>query len=249
MNEQKFTTYIFDLDGTLTPSKSPIQPDMLAVFCRLLQTVKSVAVISGGNFEQFQTQLLSHLLCPSENLYLLPTSGSQLLHFQNQNWSKIYAQQLSPEEKKTIIQAIEEALQESGVDISKPSYGSRIEDRKSQITFSGLGQDAPLEEKTKWDPDQSKRKSIVSILQKKIPQFQISMGGTSSIDITQKRIDKQYGVERFLEYVGAEKSEAIFFGDALFEGGNDEPVIRTGIHTVAVDSPEQLLQKLEKYAL
>jgi len=36
--------------------------------------------------------------------------------------------------------------------------GELIEDRGSQITYSGLGQFAPLAEKVKWDPDFSKRK-------------------------------------------------------------------------------------------
>src|ERR1035441_10285233 len=62
--------------------------------------------------------------------------------------------------------------------------GGYHQDRGSQITFSALGQQAPLEEKKKWDPDFAKRKKIKAILDKLIPEFSVRMGGATSVDIT-----------------------------------------------------------------
>ncbi len=72
--------------------------------------------------------------------------------------------------------------------------GQTIKDRGSQITFSALGQQAPLEEKKKWDPHFTKRKKIKSILDTSIPKFSVRMGGATSVDITRPGIDKAYGV-------------------------------------------------------
>ena len=73
-------------------------------------------------------------------------------------------------------------------------WGEVIEDRGSQITFSALGQQAPLEQKDKWDPDFTKRKKIKAILDTLIPEFSVRMGGATSIDITKPGIDKAYGI-------------------------------------------------------
>jgi len=62
------------------------------------------------------------------------------------------------------------------------------------VTFSALGQQAPLAEKEKWDPDFAKRKKITAILEKHIPEFSIRMGGATSIDVTKSGIDKAYGI-------------------------------------------------------
>jgi len=55
-------------------------------------------------------------------------------------------------------------------------------DRGSQITFSALGQQAPLDEKSGWDPDFVKRKSLKAILDTIIPEFSVRIGGATSID-------------------------------------------------------------------
>jgi hypothetical protein len=68
-------------------------------------------------------------------------------------------------------------------------WGEPIEDRGSQITFSALGQQAPLEEKKRWDPDFTKRKKIKAVLENLIPEFSVHLGGTTSVDVTKPGID------------------------------------------------------------
>ena len=58
--------------------------------------------------------------------------------------------------------------------------------------------------------------------------------------VTPKGIDKGYAVEQILKTLHAAKDEIVFIGDALYEGGNDFPVLRTGIDTVEVSGPEEV---------
>lgn len=99
-------------------------------------------------------------------------------------------------------------------------WGEIIEDQGSQITFSALGQQAPLDEKDKWDPDFTKRKKIKAILDTFIPEFSVRMGGATSIDVIKPGIDKAYGVRKLRDILGISLKEMIFIGDALFVGGN-----------------------------
>ncbi len=123
-----------------------------------------------------------------------------------------------------------------------------IEDRDSQITFSALGQAAPLDEKKKWDPDFGKRKKIAAILTPLIPEFSIQLGGSTSIDITRPGIDKAYGVQKLKETLGIAIEDMIFVGDALFPGGNDYPAKQAGVVSIAVRDPEETKRVIEAIA-
>jgi HAD superfamily hydrolase (TIGR01484 family) len=179
---------VFDLDGTLAQSKSSIDAEMSQLIDKLLGVIK-VAVISGGDWTQFQKQVLAHLTSDErlKNLSLLPTCGTQFFQFEN-GWKKLYAEDFSSEQKEKITTALKTAIAQSGVKPEK-TWGEVIEDRGSQITFSGLGQEAPLDAKVKWDPDFTKRNKMKTILDGLIPEFSVRLGGSTSIDVTKPGID------------------------------------------------------------
>src|ERR1700689_4608132 len=137
---------VFDLDGTLAESKSPLDAEQSRLLNDLLGIVK-VAVISGGDWPQFENQVLSHLPHDKSlvNLSILPTCGTKFFRYAG-DWKKIYSEDFTPEEKEKIIGALKKAVAEAGFK-AKKLYGEAIEDRGSQITFSALGQQAPLAEK------------------------------------------------------------------------------------------------------
>ncbi len=240
---------VADLDGTLAPSKSRIEKGMSAILAQFLKNRK-LAVISGGTFEQFQKQFVSWITNDPKllsNIYLFPTCATAFYMFKNGAWKKIYSEDLGKEDKKIIISAFEMALRQSGYKKPEKTFGEIIEDRGTQVTFSAFGQDAPLEIKSKWDADQAKRKIISDYLRKLIPQFEINIGGATSIDVTRKGIDKAYGIRKISEHLGYEIKEMLFLGDALFEGGNDYPVKSTGVDCIAVSGPEEtgaILQRM-----
>ena len=229
---------VFDLDGTLAESKSPMDADMSGLLHDLLGIVK-VAVISGGDWPQFEKQVLSHL--PQDgslvNLSILPTCGTKFFQYAG-DWKKLYSEDFTAEEKEKIISSLNKAVAEAGFKVDKV-WGEVIEDRGSQITFSALGQQAPLDEKTKWDPDFTKRKKIKAILDPLIPEFSVQMGGATSIDVTKPGIDKGYGIRKLRDVLGISLQEMIFIGDALFPGGNDYPAEQAGVVSIPVRGPNE----------
>ena len=123
--------------------------------------------------------------------------------------------------------------------------GETIEDRGSQVTYSALGQQAPLEEKEKWDADFSKRKKIKIILDTMIPEFSVRLGGATSIDVTKPGIDKAYGIKKLQETLGISVKEMIYVGDALFVGGNDYPAEQAGVISIPVRGPNETKRVIE----
>lgn len=248
MNGKK--VIVADLDGTLAASKSTLSPAMAEVIRHVL-TRHHLAVVSGGSYAQFQKQFLGELKGNPElfkNLLLFPTMGSIcfVYDYPQKSWKQVYNKELSVAERKEIINAIHGAVSESGFDLSR-SYGDTIEDRGSQITFSGQGQKAPLDVKANWDPDQSKRRKIVDILKKKIPKFEIRIGGMTSIDITQKGVDKAFAIKKIKELLKVKDEDIIYVGDALYKGGNDEAVKTTGVDFIQESGPNETIEFLSRF--
>jgi hypothetical protein len=229
---------VFDLDGTLAESKAPIDADMSRLLHDLLGIIK-VAVISGGDWPQFQEQVVSHLPQDKslENLSILPTSGTKFFRYTS-NWKNLYSEDFTPQEKQKIVSSLQKAVADAGFKVEKV-WGEVIEDRGSQITFSALGQQAPLEEKKAWDPDFAKRTKIKAIVDSLIPEFSVRMGGATSIDVTKPGIDKAYGIRKLRDVLGISLQEMIYIGDALFVGGNDYPAEQAGVVSICVRGPHE----------
>jgi phosphomannomutase len=241
-----YSLVVFDLDGTLTPSKSPMEPDIAEVFIKLLEKTK-IAVISGGNYPQFQIQFLGSLPTGATsltNLLLLPTSGTRLYTWRG-SWNEQYAEHLAPREKEKIMMAFNQSLQEAGYIQPVKTYGPLFEDRGSQVTFSAIGQQAPVDLKKAWDPDHTKRENIIKFLQPKIPEFDIHIGGGTSIDVTHRGVNKAYGIRKLEEFLKIGHEKMIFVGDLLFPGGNDYPVKATGVDCIQVSGPEEAKRLLQ----
>jgi hypothetical protein len=235
---------VFDLDGTLTESKAALDIEMSALLRDLLGVVK-VAVISGGSWQQFEKQVLTNLPHNESlvNLSLLPTCGTKFFKYVK-DWEEIYSEDFTADEKEKIIRALKNAFTAAGFKIDKV-WGEVIEDRGSQITFSALGQQAPLEEKKKWDPDFAKRKKMKTFLDTLIPEFFVRLGGTTSIDVTKHGIDKAYGIKKLRDTLGIAIDEMIFIGDALFPGGNDYPAKEAGALSIQVKDPHETKRVIE----
>ena len=229
---------VFDLDGTLAESKSSLDAEMSKLLYKLLGIVR-VAVISGGDWPQFEHQLLSNLPHDKclENLSLLPTCGTKFYRY-NRDWEKLYSEDFTANEKEKIIGSLKKAIEITGFIVEKV-WGETLEDRGSQITYSALGQEAPIEEKKKWDPDFAKRKKIKAILDNRNPEFSVHLGGTTSVDVTKPGIDKAYGIGKLRDILGISISEMIFIGDALFPGGNDYPAKEAGVVSICVKNPNE----------
>lgn len=227
----------FDLDDTLAPSKSPI-PDRIAELLAALAERVEVAVISGGQLGQFDTQVVKRL--PEEasaalpHVHLLPTCGTQYYRLSpEREISTVYALSLTDDEKTRALDAVREEAERLGLWEAEP-WGDILEDRGSQITFSALGQTAPLEAKMAWDPTGEKKSALRDAVAARIPDLEVRSGGSTSVDITHRGIDKAYGMKRLSEQTGIPLSEMLFVGDRLDPDGNDYPVKALGVPTHAV---------------
>lgn len=235
---------VFDLDGTLAESKAAIDGDM-AVRLAALLTVAKVSIISGGDWPQFQKQVLAHLPKDTKlkNLSILPTCGTKFYQYKT-GWKLLYAENFTDAQKQKIIASLNDAVDASGYKAAK-TWGETIEDRGSQVTYSALGQEAPLDEKKKYDPDFKKRSKIKRRLDKLIPEFAVNLGGATSIDVTKKGIDKKYGMHKLHQVLGIKISEMIFIGDAIFPGGNDYPAKQSGAFSVCTKDAEETKKIIE----
>jgi len=194
---------------------------------------KSVPVVVGGAAQNSSASL------PFSNLFLLPTSGAAMYVFKKNDWSKEYSHDLSPAEKEKVFAAFSEAVKKSGEKMPTETYGPVAEDRGDQITFSADGQAAPIEVKAQWDPTEKKRLHIVSFLEPLLPEFSIGIGGMTSIDVTKRGIDKAFGVKKICEYLKIKVADAVYIGDALFEGGNDYAARASGVECVEIKNVEE----------
>lgn len=238
----------FDLDDTLAPSKSPL-PNEMAKALRALLDVSEVCVISGGNFTQFQNQLLANLNASDEQLsklHLMPTCGTRYLRYIDGQWTPVYIRDLTTDERSRALQALEEKSRELGL-WEEETWGPILEDRGSQITYSALGQEAPLEAKKAWDPDGSKKEALRSAVEELIPDLEVRSGGSTSVDITRKGVDKAYGIAELSKQTGIAIVDMLFIGDRLDEGGNDYPVTRLGIDTLPVTGWEHTVSVINEY--
>jgi len=238
----------FDMDDTIAITKSPISDRMVTAFSNILETF-DVCIISGGNYELFHKQFIDRLDLDEvklKRIHLMPTCGTRYYRYDEstKDWVLQYAEDLTEEEKSKIIQVLEESAKEAGYWIENPA-GEIIEDRFSQITFSALGQFATPEDKYAWDPEGKKRLAIREIALRGLPDLEIRLGGTTSIDVTRPGIDKATGMQKLMEANGLTKEDILFFGDKLQEGGNDYPVKAFGIESIEVTRWEDTANCLE----
>jgi phosphomannomutase len=235
---------VFDLDGTLAESKASVDAEM-AKLLDLLLTIVKVSVISGGAWEQFEKQVVAHLSHDErlKNLALLPTCGTKFYKYEA-GWKLLYSEDFTDTDKKKIIGALDQTCTSPDGKVAKV-WGKTIDDRGSQITYSALGQQAPLEEKKKWDPDFAKRKKMKVVLDKLIPEFSVRLGGATSIDVTKHGIDKAYGIRKLRDILGVSILEMIYVGDAVFPGGNDYPAKEAGALSIEVKNPDETKRVIE----
>lgn len=238
----------FDLDDTLAPSKSQVPQPVIDGLLELARRVP-VCVISGGQFGQFQNQLLARLPESGaqvfDQFHLMPTCGTQYYRHDGNTWQQIYAQNLTQDEKSRALAAVESQAKELGLWESE-TWGPILEDRESQITFSALGQAAPVDAKHAWDPTGEKKSRLRDAVAALLPDLEVRSGGSTSVDITRKGIDKAYGMRKLAEITGISLDDMLFVGDRLDPDGNDYPVLAMGVRSHAVTGWQDTVTFLEE---
>jgi len=238
----------FDLDDTLAPSKGAISPRMGELLIELAERVE-VAIISGGQLQQFRSQVVDRLPVADaavlDRFHLLPTCGTQYYRVAADGVRTVYAHALTDDEKQRALAAVEEEARRLGLWESE-TWGDILEDRGSQITFSALGQKAPVAAKMAWDPTGEKKNALRDAVAVRIPDLEVRSGGSTSVDITRRGIDKAFGMRQLSEQTGIPLDDMLFVGDRLDEHGNDYPVLAMGVTCHAVTGWEDTISYLEQ---
>ncbi|WP_313404346.1 HAD-IIB family hydrolase [Aeromicrobium sp.] len=237
----------FDLDDTLAPSKCAIPAPIGDLLVRLAERVE-VAIISGGQLEQFRKQVVEQLPAADatvlERIHLLPTCGTQYYRLRDGDIVTVYAHALTEDERDRALAAVEDEAKRLGLWESR-TWGDILEDRGSQITFSALGQQAPIDAKMAWDPDGAKKSLLRDAVAARLTDLEVRSGGSTSVDITHRGIDKAYGMKQLADATGISLDDMLFVGDRLDPDGNDYPVLALGVPCQAVEGWEDTVEYLE----
>lgn len=231
---------IFDLDDTLAESFQPPSAETLAKLDHLLAQMP-VAIMTGAGMQRMQAQFLDAIAAFAHigRFYLFPNSSAQCYVYTRECWTQLYNLALTPEEREHIKSAIRAALEKNEALRDIPHQGERLFDREAQVAYTPVGVEAALETKRTWDPSGAKRTLLWEDLKRTLPDFEVLLGGTTTIDITKKGVNKTYGVRWLAEHLHIPVNEMLYVGDAFHEGGNDRVVVETGINTRAVSGPEE----------
>lgn len=236
----------FDLDGTLARSRKPMGPVMTERFCALTHLMP-VAVVTGGRYELVVSQVLSVLGDDADlsNLHLMPTRGTRYYRWTGECWRCEYSFDLSEADRERAVESLRRHAKEQGV-WYEHVWGERIEDRGSQLTFSALGQLAPVELRERWDPDNVKKNRLAAAVAADVPGLLVQPGGTTSVDVSLRGYDKAYAMRRLASILGIGVGEIMFVGDRMTPSGNDYPAARAGAVAVRVSGPEDTVRLCDR---
>ena len=205
--------YIFDVDGTLTPSRLRMTEEFAKFFDKWSEKNKYY-LVTGSDLDKTKEQLPIAYIDRAEAIFTC--CGNQMWR----DNESIYDNKFKPSEK--LIKYLELELKFSPY---KKQYGNHIEDRGSLLNFSIVGRDCTQEQREdyfKYDTKKSERKRITEVIKRQFPKLDAVIGGQISIDIYPKGNDKS----QVLEHIEKNHSEGdiIFIGDGIENGGNDYPL-------------------------
>ncbi len=244
--------YIFDVDGTLTPSRQPMTKEFQKFFKEWVKKNKFF-LVTGSDLPKLQEQMCYYdieaegIFTCCGNQFWLPNPSVPI-----QSADLIYDNKFKvPRKLNKLLGTI---LSNS---IYPHRYGNHIEDRGSMINFSIVGRNCTQEQRDeyfKYDNEKGERKIIANAVKEKFPELDAVIGGQISIDIYPKGKDKS----QILEHIDSdfsipfgEQQQYIFIGDRTMKGGNDYPLAKLMDKThdctyYQTEGPEQTQKILEK---
>lgn len=238
---------LFDLDDTLAASFESPSAEMVGKVLAVLEKVPT-AIITGRDFPWMENDFLPQIAHSPhiDRFYVFPECAAQCLQYKNGEWRELYTEKLADDERQKINAAIEEAVRETRVLEGLPRFGEQLVQKKAMVAFAALGMQVPPDLKYSWDPGNAKRAKLREAIAAKLSQFDVVMGGATSVDVTKKGINKAGGVRWLAEHLRISPQEMFYVGDALFPGGNDYVVVQTGITTRATSSPAETLKIIDE---
>ncbi len=219
----------FDMDNTVTRSRTPIDADMKSLLSSLEQ---EVIIISGQAATNVKNQL------DGISAYVMGQNGNHAFDpSNNELWNDI----LTPKQVSDILHHIATIVEHVEIEVSDPN--DLIEHRGAQLCYSFIGHHEEISKKEAFDPDKRIRQKLLEAFPFESETVEVKIGGTTTLDYFAKGKHKGTNVARLIEENGWKKDDCVYIGDGLFQGGNDEAVIGV-IDTLAVENHRDTYEKL-----
>jgi len=202
--------FIFDVDGTLTPSRQVIDPEFKDFFKTFILENK-VWLVTGSDYAKTVEQLGADI-CESVVTVYNCSGNDTYFKGKRVNCKKFEA-------PKELYDLMHGWLQTSSFPLRT---GNHIEERMGTINFSIVGRNCTLKERklyVKHDLENRERESIAYQINLEFPDITATVGGETGIDIYRKGGDKSQILEDFNK-----NDKIFFFGDKMEPGGNDWPL-------------------------
>jgi len=214
--------FIFDVDGTLTPSRQKMTKEFKEFFSGWVKKNKFY-LVTGSDLPKLQEQM-DFMDIEAEGIFTC--CGNQFWkpdpHIVNVSAELIY------DNKFEVSRKLKKLL---GTILSNSQYphryGNHIEDRGSMVNFSIVGRDCTQEQRDEYfeyDNEKGERKIIANAIKEKFPELDAVIGGQISVDIYPKGKDKSQILDVIKQDRLVEVDEYVFIGDRIEEGGNDYPL-------------------------
>ncbi len=236
--DKKIKLVAFDLDGTLTQHKTPLDDTNRAVLEQLSQHYKLV-MVGAGNAMRIFNQLGGFPMDVMGNY------GMQLgLYNPETKTLDLVRNDTVPCDRESVDKRITMLRERFGF---TEYAGENVEFHDSGcVTFPILGTKAKAEDKLAFDPDRSKRRKIYDIVVETFPEFVVFVGGSSSFDMAPRPRDKYYALSNFCKELGLSHDEVAYAGDDYGPGGNDESIYKSDIRFYCVDDYTKLGEYLKE---
>ena len=204
--------FIFDVDGTLTPSRSKMDKSFITFFFDFCRN-NDVYLVTGSDKEKTIEQIGEKIYNKCKRVY--QCNGNDVWkaeeNIRTNEWTL-------PDLARTFLISCE---YESDFSLRT---GNHIEERPGMVNFSVVGRNASLYERKQYvafEEQNGERRKIADAFNTMFPNLSAKVGGETGIDISPKGADKSQIVKDF------DKEDTLwFFGDAIYEGGNDYPLAK-----------------------
>lgn len=251
------TIVLFDMDGTLTPPRQPMEQGMLETL-DTLKPYTDVGIVSGSSMdyitEQARDFLDAFMMHPEiGNTYIMPCNGTQLYANTSAGYKMVTSNdmksKLGVKTFNSLIRVISQ-LQLWAMESSPtlPLTGTFIQYRDSMINWSPSGRDASPYVRNMFvelDNNGEFRKQLRRMLYAAMDMYgvygvDVTLGGSTSLDIYPEGWDKTYALSHLEEY-----DQVIFIGDKCMPGGNDHTIfekLRPQGNAYSVGGPHETIE-------
>ena len=248
--EAKNSIVLFDMDGTLSASRQPVDPELMLGPLIELASHTDIGIVTGSGLNYVTEQvgcLLNHPLLP--NLHLLPCNGTQYYDSKMNRIHEVNMRtHMGKDNYELVVRTVLTLQSEIANKYPIPLTGHFLDFRSSMLNWCPSGRDSQLEQRERFvrmDSQWNIRKIYLEFFLEECPVHVIAaLGGETSIDIYPPGWDKTYALRHFEGY------DVYFVGDKCTGTGNDRTIceaVSKKCHPI--DSPEETVNIINNYLI